>query len=290
MNKIFKHFRGNLPILLSIAVPAVIAVLAIPAIFFFCLNNPGDNAISVPAFSAEPDSAASVPAYPSDTPDLVSSRSSSSLTSSGEPSVFSAAVRSEVDSSSDGGTGEQIRVDIEPARNRETIVRTSVFFQSAIPELEAALADSRRYSSTILLDPGTKTSAYILAKDASYAANLNGYFYYLIDGSASAEMVSPAVLSISSLFGEDSREACTGDGTFAQPDILDTLKASLKAVLGIHYSDEIYKFIYDRYRTMFSKKMKGERVPIEAVKLVLPGIDIVYRDSFMTYVEFYIKK
>lgn len=280
----------NLPVILSITVPAFIAILAVPVIISFSIGAPVGTEEPDPVSLAVSDAQVPATGIPSIETEPVASCTDRFPSSANDSLYLSAITDSGSFSSPDGSTGEYIKVAIEPARNRDTILRTSAYFKAAIPDLESALSGSSRFSRTILLDADTQTSAYILAKDNNYAANLNGYFYYLIDASASAEMVSPAVLSISALFEEDSRAECTSNGTFAQADILDTLEASLKAVLGKYYSDEIFEFIRNRYRDAFSKRYKGEKVSAEAVKLVLPGIDIIYRDSFMTYVEFYITK
>ena len=190
--------------------------------------------------------------------------------------------------SSSDSSGAYANIIIEPPKESATIRRTSEFFTAAIPALQEALASGSRYDRTILLDPGVRTSAYILARDANYAANLNGYFYFMIDESGSTEMVSPAVLSIAALFDDEEREACMEDGTFAAPDVLGTLRSSLKALLGSYYSEEVFDFLYGNYRERFSRRLRGEPVSSEAVKLVRPGLEVVYRDSFMTYVEFYI--
>ncbi|MHB1453224.1 MAG: hypothetical protein ACYCYM_04620 [Saccharofermentanales bacterium] len=283
-------FRSNLPVLLSIAIPAFLAILAIPSIIIFHFGDPSGAERPDPvsaAASDNPEPSGSVLSVASESVVL----STIDFSSSASESISLSAIARSADISSPGGnTGEYAAVDIEPARSRDTIVRTAEFFRTTVPRLESVLSGSSHFSTTILLDPGTQTSAYILAKDSNYAANLNGYFYFLIDASASAEMVSPAVLSISALFEEDCRDECTGNGTFAQPDILETLERSLKAVLGKYYRNEIYEFIYNNYREVFSKRIKGEKVSAKAVKLILPGIDIIYRDSFMTYVEFYITR
>lgn len=285
-----KPLRRNLPVILSITIPAFFAILAVPFIISFYLAAPAGTEEPDTVSQAVLDAAEPVTGIPSIESGPVVSCTDQFSSSAGNSLCLSVITSPGSFSSPDGSTGEYVKVDIEPARNRDTILRTSAIFKAAIPELESALSDSSRFSKTILLDSGTQTSAYILAKDNNYAANLNGYFYYLIDASASAEMVSPAVLSISALFEEDGRAECTGNGTFAQADILDTLEASLKAVLGKYYRNEIFEFIYDHYREVFSKRYKGEKVSAEAVKLILPGIDIIYRDSFMTYVEFYITR
>ncbi len=294
----FTPCRWDLPVILALAVPLSAALLAIPLLSSLRSDAPpvsGTSADSSSSFSSSSPSGL-FPGGPSgfDGSAAVSGAARSCCPDPYDPSGSSgssptpAAMTPGIYSSTDESTGVHGIIDIEPAPDRATVARTSAFFAAAIPDLQASLSGSTRYAGTILLDEITRTSAHILAENANCASNLNGYFYYLIDETASTDVLSPAVLCLSILFDEDHRAACIADGTFAQKDLLDLFKRSLKAVLGSRYSDRIFDFLYGRYRDMFAKKYRGESVPAEAVRLTLPGIEIIYRDSFMTYAEFYI--
>ncbi len=180
-------------------------------------------------------------------------------------------------------------VIIDPEHPREELKRTSEYFVKRIPQLEKSLAEGRFYAKTVLLDESTKTSAYVYAVDENYADRLNGFFYYLIDETVSVSSLSPVVLTVSILFDEPDREMRIADGSFADPGILKTLEESLSALLGGLYDDRVLEFIYQNYSRIFAARIKGEAAPFCYYKLELQGLDVYFRNAFMTYIEFFVK-
>ncbi len=177
---------------------------------------------------------------------------------------------------------------IEPARTNEMIESTTNYFTGRIPVLQKTLAESGFFYMEKLLDPNTATKAYVIAKNKNCAENLNGYFYYLLEEKGSAAIVSPFVLNISLLFEEENRKIVTDSGIFAETRHSQALKQSLIAILGIHYSEEVFGFIMEEYRRTFQSRMAGEPLQTPVFKLQQSKLEVVFHNSFLTYVEFYI--
>lgn len=185
-------------------------------------------------------------------------------------------------------SGEYIQVVIEPEKTGITISTTVSFFKNQIPALSDALKKSGFYYSERLLDQETGTKAYIIALDDNCAQNLNGYFYYLFDEKSTATVVSPFVLNISLLFEEKNRGTVTKNGTYSDPALVKALEESLKAALGKYYSSEVSRFIETEYRKNFSARMNGEVMSNPVCKLKTANLDVIFHNSFLTYVEFFI--
>lgn len=181
-----------------------------------------------------------------------------------------------------------IIVDIEEEKSKDIMLNTASYFTGRKIYLEEAMRKNKYFYDTVLLDPETKTSAYILAIDKNYAANLNGFYYYLIDETASTSMISPATLNLSILFDENNRKKCTLEKTYAQEDLLKSFELSLQALLGDFYHKDIFNFIYEEYKELFQTRLDGKKLPIYTKKISYPGLDIIFRNSFMTYVEFFL--
>ena len=90
------------------------------------------------------------------------------------------------------------------------------------------------------------------------------------------------------LFEQENREKAVADGTFAQKDLLDALKASLVSVLGPYYNEEIFTFIYSEYVRNFEERLKGDPLQTPVCKLASDHIEIVFHNSFLTYVEIFL--
>ena len=180
-------------------------------------------------------------------------------------------------------------VIIDPVHSKDELKRTAKYFMDRKPELEASLKNGHFCSKTILLDGSSGIYAFVYARDENYSESLNGFFYYLIDSSASSKALSPVVLSVSTLFDESLRKEVTANGSYADPVIYEALRCSLKALLGSLYDEEVLRFIYQNYCRLFSTRLAGGNVPICFYKLELPGLDVYFRNAFMTYIEFCVK-
>lgn len=177
----------------------------------------------------------------------------------------------------------------DPDHSREELIRTAEYFIERSTNLEESLKSEKYFAKTIRLDDMTKTNAYVYAKNEVYADSLNGFFYYLIDETVSTSCLSPVVLCVSTLFDEPQRQTVIGNRSYAEPLILDKLEGSLKALLGELYRDEVLDFIYDNYKMLFDTRLGGGSVPICFYKLSVPGLEVYFRNAFMTYIEFYVK-
>ncbi|MHB1485696.1 MAG: hypothetical protein ACYCYI_13705 [Saccharofermentanales bacterium] len=186
--------------------------------------------------------------------------------------------------------GEYIPLAIEPAKTDKVIQATIEFFRKRLPSLRTALERSEFYYSEKLLDPKMETRAFILAVNENYAQNLNGYFYYLIDEKGSATIVSPFVLNISILFDEEDRDAVIASGDYAETKHIDALKNSLEAALGEYYKEEVFDFIFSEYKKTFKDRIEGEPLQSPIVKFKISDLEIIFHNSFLTYIEFFIDK
>lgn len=189
-----------------------------------------------------------------------------------------------------GENGAYIPLQIEPAKTNEIISSTTGFFKERIPFLQQVLKDSGFFYSEKILDPNTMTKVYIIAKNKNSAENLNGYFYYLFDEKGSSTIVSPFVLNISLLFDEENRRTVIESGTYAETGHLQTLKKSMMAILGGNYSEEVFNFIFSEYKRTFSDRIEGKPLQNPVCKLQLKNLEVVFHNSFLTYVEFFISQ
>lgn len=222
---------------------------------------------------------------------------SSSDGTNGESSSYEASVsviETEKDPDADSGKDSKsaesmtyIPLSVEPSKTMETLEHTISFVQHRIPFLQDAMRDNRYCFSEKILDKNTGTTAYILAKNENCAQNLNAYFYYLFDTKPYTSVISPFVLNISTLFEQENRETVVDDGTFAQKDLLETLKQSLIAVLGSYYKEEIFTFIYSEYVRIFTERLNGDPLQTPLCKLQSDHIEVIFHNSFLTYVEFF---
>jgi hypothetical protein len=188
---------------------------------------------------------------------------------------------------SDSRDIEYIPIGIEKSKSHKTLQKTLDIFSARTDSLRQALGSSGYYFTEKRLDESIRTSALILAKDERYAANLNGYFYYLLDQSLSSEVISPVILNIAMLFDEEHRDKVTSDGTYAQEDLRIALQKSLKALLASDYKDEIFDFIMEGYRESFRSRIQGRSAKASIFRLRSGSLEIRFHDSFMTYIEFY---
>lgn len=195
------------------------------------------------------------------------------------------AVTSEND---DSKNGEYLPLVIESAKTKQEIVATIDYFRQRLPSLRQTLENSGFYYEEKLLDPNTSTRSFILALNEKYAQNLNGYFYYLIKEKGVSAVVSPFVLNICILFDEEDRESVVGAQTFAEQKHIKALKDSLSAALGKYYSDEVFDFIYSEYKRTFKTRIDGEPLQNPVVKLKISNLEVIFHNSFLTYVEFFI--
>jgi len=181
-----------------------------------------------------------------------------------------------------------IPIGIEKAKKEEILTGTKNYFEARIPYLTRSLSESSFYYTERLLDESTGTSAYILARNSNYASNLNGYFYYLFDKSNSSLAISPLVLNISALFEEEDRKIVFENKSYAKDEQRQALQKSLAAILGEYYTDEVYEFIYDGYKETFNRRITGKSTNANINKLLYKELEVIFHDSFITYVEFYI--
>jgi len=182
-----------------------------------------------------------------------------------------------------------IPLGIEKAKGEEILTITSNYFQTRIPHLIKSLSESSFYYTERLLDESTGTCVYILARNSNYASNLNGYFYYLFDKSNSSLAISPLVLNISALFEEDDRKTVFENKSYAKEEQKQALRNSLEAILGKFYTDEVFEFIFSGYKETFNRRITGISTKSDVYKLVYKDLEVIFHDSFITYVEFYIK-
>lgn len=181
-----------------------------------------------------------------------------------------------------------IPLSIRDPKGEEAIRRTGEYFGERINYLRESMDRTDFYYAERLLDESTGTRAFILAKDGNYAANLNGYFYYLFEESNLSVSISPMVLNISTLFDEKDRREVFKRGTYAQDEHLKALEASLKSLLGEYYNDDVYDFIYENYKNVFKRRLEGNIGGFAVEEYRGNGIEIVFHDSFITYIEFYV--
>ena len=180
-------------------------------------------------------------------------------------------------------------VIIEPSRTSQELRETADFFLTRKEKLERSFDGASYCFKKILLDESKNIYAYSYAKNEAYATSLNGYFNYLLDENASTTYLSPCVLNLGVLFEEENRRARAEDRSYADQDILASFKQSLIALLGDHYEEEVFDFIYTNYKYLFDVRLSGESVPIVAFKMETSFFEIYFRNSFITYVEFFIK-
>jgi len=233
--------------------------------------------------------------------DLISGKTNSKDNASGQNSGFNSSESSiskvwddqkdvlsnEIDEEI-GQDGIYTPINIEPIKTTEIILSTTTFFKEKIPALEQSLKSSGFYYCEKLLDSNTRTFAYVVAKNENYAQNLNGYFYYLFEENGSSSFISPFVLNISLLFDEENRKTVLESKTYAEIKHLAALKSSLVAALGANYSDEVYKFIISEYKRTFDDRINGAPLQTPVFKLQLPNLEVIFHNSFITYVEFFI--
>lgn len=179
-------------------------------------------------------------------------------------------------------------VEFEKGANTATMEKTLNYFEKRIPYLSDTLSKSPFYYSERILDESTGTCVYILAKNNNYASNLNGYFYYLFDKKNSSNIISPLVLNISALFEEEDRQKVYENKSYAGDLQKQALNESLKAVLGDYYTTEIFKFIFEGYKETFNRRVTGENPGTKRYKATYKDLEVIFHDSFITYVEFYI--
>ncbi len=182
-----------------------------------------------------------------------------------------------------------IPIGIEKAKGEEILTITSNYFQTRIIYLIKSLSESPFYYTERLLDESTGTCVYILAKNSNYASNLNGYFYYLFDQSNSSLAISPLVLNISALFEEDDRKIVFENKSYATEEQKRALQNSLEAILGRFYTDEVFEFIFNGYKETFNRRITGISKNADVNKLIYKDLEVIFHDSFITYVEFYVK-
>lgn len=224
--------------------------------------------------------------------DVLLSKNSSNITTSSD-SIKTNESLSQIQPDSKGGIEENsiyIPLQIEPAKTTEIISATTNFFKERIPFLQQVLKDSGFFYSEKLLDPNTMTKVYILAKNKNCAENLNGYFYYLFDEKGSSTIVSPFVLNISLLFDEENRGTVIESRTFAETRHLQELKKSMIAILGVNYSEEVFNFIFSEYKRTFADRIDGKPLQNPVCKLQLKNLEVVFHNSFLTYIEFFINQ
>jgi len=183
-----------------------------------------------------------------------------------------------------------IPIGIEKAKGEEILIATKNYFETRIPYLSKSLSESPFYFTERLLDESTGTSVYILAKNSNYASNLNGYFYYLFDKSNSSLAISPLVLNISALFEEEDRKIVFENKSYAGDEQKQALQKSLTAILGELYTDEVFEFVYGGYKETFNRRITGKSTDATINKLVYKELEVIFHDSFITYVEFYVKR
>jgi hypothetical protein len=185
---------------------------------------------------------------------------------------------------------DYIPLGIESAKGEKIMDDTVEYFSNRTSFLSKSLSESSFYFIERLLDETTQTRAFIIARDENYALNLNGYFYYLLDRTSSSDIVSPFVLNISVLFDESSREEVCRSEEYAQRKHLNALKNSLSAALGRYYTEEVYEFIYEGYKETFAGRINGQPSKASLYKLKVNDLEIIFHNSFLTYIEFYIVK
>ena len=76
--------------------------------------------------------------------------------------------------------------------------------------------------------------------------------------------------------------------SYAGNEKAEALKNSLKAVLGEFYTQEVFEFIYNGYKETFKRRLSGKSSDSIVNKLEYKELEIVFHDSFITYIEFYI--
>ncbi len=184
--------------------------------------------------------------------------------------------------------GSDFPLIIEPEKTRETIEATAAFFLDRVPALNAAIADSGYFSCEKLLDPNTDTWVYMIAQNEACASNMNGYFYYLFEKSASSLTLSPFILDIAKLFQEENRESAVAAGTFSDPGIRTALRQSLIAALGSCYKEDIFDFIITKYVQNFEARLHEDPLDPPVYSMKSSGLEIIFHCSFLTYVEFYV--
>lgn len=189
---------------------------------------------------------------------------------------------------SSGQPPDYIPLGIESIKGEKIMNDTVEYFIGRSSFLSKSLSESSFYFLERLLDETSQTKAFIIAKDENYALNLNGYFYYLLDRTSSSDIVSPFVLNISVLFDESSRDEVFRSGEYAQRKHLNALKNSLSAALGKYYTEEAYEFIYQGYKETFVGRINGQPSKASLYKMKVNDLEIVFHNSFLTYVEFYI--
>lgn len=185
---------------------------------------------------------------------------------------------------------DYIPLGIESTKGEKIMNDTVEYFSGRTSFLSKSLSESTFYFLERLLDEKTQTRAFIIAKDENYALNLNGYFYYLLDRTSSSDIVSPFVLNVSVLFDESSRDEVCRSGEYAQRKHLNALRNSLTAALGKYYTEEVYEFIYEGYKETFAGRISGQPSKASLYKLKVNELEIVFHNSFLTYIEFYIVK
>lgn len=189
---------------------------------------------------------------------------------------------------SSGQPPDYIPLGIESIKGEKIMNDTVEYFSGRSSFLSKSLSESSFYFLERLLDETTQTKAFIIAKNENYALNLNGYFYYLLDRTSSSDIVSPFVLNISVLFDESSRDEVCRSGDYAQRIHLNALKNSLSAALGKYYTQEVYEFIYEGYKETFAGRINGQPSKASLYKMKVNDLEILFHNSFLTYVEFYI--
>ncbi len=217
-----------------------------------------------------------------------SEKNSSSSTNKGSKSISVNRASSEEHNTEENGV--YVPVLIQNKKTQEEISITCSYFSSRIPDLKKSLIETGIYFLEKNLDEKTGTKAFILAKDENYAQNLNGYFYYLFEENGTATAVSPFVLNLSQLFDDDNRDKAFNNKTYSALIYEEALKNSLCKVLGIYYKQEIFTFIIDEYRKTFKARIANEPLYTPLNKFTTKNIEIIFHNSFITYVEFFIKK
>ncbi len=183
----------------------------------------------------------------------------------------------------DGTAGAEA---LAPLRTEASLADAADRFGARLDALRAAMADTPFAFEEIPLDAGTGVRAFVLAKSVAGAANLNGFFYFLYDPTAPDDGIAPLVLVVDRLFPEEDRARVVADRTFSSPVVERTLRAAVAAALGEAEGKIASDFVLALYRTAFAARLDGAAPEDVRRSLALPETTVVFRDAYMTYVEF----